>query len=992
MTAPGSLPAAPGAAPRPEARPDALPEARPEDAPLHDDVRRLAGALGRVIRRLEGDAAFDVVEGLRRACRARRRGDPGAPDLRALLARVEALAPGDAALAARAFTLFFLLINTAEQVQRVRRRSAYGGGGDAAPQPASARWAMRRLRERGRTAAEVARAVCALDVRPVLTAHPTESTRRTLLGLQARVAELLLGRERAGAGERAAVDAALEAEVELLWLTAEVRDERPGVLDEVGTVLWYLETRLLDAGARARGELVRAFEEEFGGGDERAGDGTAGGEGAGDERAGDERAGDGKAGDEGAGGEGAGGGPRDRVRRAVPLTLGNWVGGDRDGNPFVTPETTVAAARRASYAMLGRYRDAVGALVERLSVAARLAPPPAAFLASLEADRPALPDVWAANARRNADEPMRLKLSAVLARLEATRRRVAARDAGRPAHEPAAYPDAAAFERDLELVRDYLAGAGAREAARATVEPLLAQARAHGFHGFLLDVRDHADAHRAALAEVAAAVGCPEPDADAMRRELAGRRPLTGPELPLGDQARRVLDTFRAVRLVQDESGEAAAGTYVISMTRGPEDLLRVLVLAREAGLVDLAAEPPRSRLDVVPLFETLGDLERAPDVLRALFADPAYARQLAARGRRQEVMIGYSDSGKDAGMLASSWALYRAQEAIAQACREHRVALRIFHGRGGSVGRGGGSPVARALAALPPDTECGGVKITEQGEIISQQFGLAPIAERTLEVTLAGTLLHAFDDWRDGVDPAEVARFRALMDAMAERSVRVYRERVHEGEAVFRLFLDATPVAALASARFGSRPAYRPGAGGGVEGIRAIPWQFGWTQIRLMLPGWLGVGTALAEAGATAEGLATLRRMARAWPFFDDLLAKVEMVCAKADLEVARLYVERLGGDLGLFDELAGEFARTVAWVLRVRAADGDGAGPLLGDAPVLRSTIALRNPYVDPLSLLQVALLRRTRAAGDRADPSDTAALAATLSGVAQGLRNTG
>jgi phosphoenolpyruvate carboxylase len=683
-------------------------------------VRWLAAALGRVIRRLDGEAAFDTVEGLRRASRARRHGQPGAPDLRALLARVEALPPAHAALAARAFTLFFLLINTAEQVHRVRRRADYlrdaGPGGDAEPQPSSARWAMRRLRAAGHSADAVADAVARLDVRPVLTAHPTESTRRTLLALQARVADLLLGREHAPAAERRTADDALEAEVELLWLTAEVRDERPGVLDEVGTVLWYLETRLLEAGARTREALARAFEDEF---------------------------------------ASAGADVVARVRAATPLALGNWVGGDRDGNPFVTPETTVAAARRSSYAMLGRYGERLGGLIERLAVAARLAPPSAEFLASLEEDRRVLPDVWAANARRNADEPMRLKLSAVAARLDAARRRVAARDAGRPFAEPAAYASAAEFERDLLLVRDYLAGAGAHEAARATVDPLLAQVRAHGFHGFRMDVRDHADAHRRALALVAEAVGCPELDAEAMRRELAGRRPLTGPELPLGDDARRVLDTFRAVRLVQDEAGEAAAGTYIVSMTRGPEDLLRVLVLAREAGLVDLAADPPRSRLDVVPLFETLGDLQRAPEVMRALFADPAYARQLAARGRRQEVMIGYSDSGKDAGMLASSWGLYEGQEALARVCREHGVALRLFHGRGGSVGRGGGSPVARALAALPPDTECGAVKITEQGEIISQQFGLAPIAERTLEVTLAGTLLHAFDDWRDGVDAA---------------------------------------------------------------------------------------------------------------------------------------------------------------------------------------------------------------------------------------------
>jgi phosphoenolpyruvate carboxylase len=919
---------------------------RAEDLPLHEDVRWLAAALGRVIRRLEGEEAYRTVETLRRACRARRRDEAGAPDLAALLAGVEALPLPLAATTARAFTLFFLLINTAEQVHRVRRREAYLDTEDAAPQPASARWTMRRLREDGRTADDVARALRALAVRPVLTAHPTESTRRTLLALQARVADLLLRRAREGAAERRASDEALEGEVELLWLTAEVRHDRPTVLDEVSTVLWYLETRLLDASVRAHDALVRAFEDEYAVTD-------------------------------------------DALRLTVPLRLGTWVGGDRDGNPNVTPETTLAAARRASHVMLGRYRAMLDGLAERLSLSAAHAPPPEALLASLDADRALLPEVWAANARRNADEPLRLKVTAIAARVEATRRLVASRDAGRPAHEPAAYAGGEALERDLCLVRDAVRAAGAHEACRAHVDPLVALVRAHGLHGFRLDVRDHADAHAGALADVATALGVPPLDADALRRELAGRRPLAGPHLDCSDDARRVLGTFRAIATIQAEMGEAAAETYVVSMTTAPEDLLRVLLLAREVGLVDLAGDPPASRLDVVPLFETLGDLERAPDVLRALFADPVYARQLRARGMRQEVMIGYSDSGKDAGMLASSWALYRGQEALAAVCREHGVALRLFHGRGGSVGRGGGSPVWRALAALPPGTADGRLKITEQGEIISQQFGLAPIAERTLEVTLAGTLLQEFGDWRRAVPADDVARFAATMERLTAASLAVYRTLVHDDPALFDFFLQATPVAALASARFGSRPAYRPGAKAGIGGIRAIPWQFGWTQIRLMLPGWLGVGTALAEVGATEDGLALLRRMAREWPFFDDLLAKIEMVCAKADLEVARAYVARLGADAALLARLEAEFARTVEWVLRIR-----GGETLLDDQPVLRATIALRNPYVDPLSLLQIALLARARAAPEGSDEARQAgdALAATLSGVAQGLRNTG
>jgi phosphoenolpyruvate carboxylase len=423
-------------------------------------------------------------------------------------------------------------------------------------------------------------------------------------------------------------------------------------------------------------------------------------------------------------------------------------------------------------------------------------------------------------------------------------------------------------------------------------------------------------------------------------------------------------------------------------MTKGADDLLRVLRLASDAGLVDLDADPPRSCLDVVPLFETLADLERAPAIIRALFDDRVYARQLTARERQQEVMIGYSDSGKDAGIVSSSWALYRAQEKIAAICRDAGVGLRLFHGRGGSVGRGGGSPVYRALAALPPGTMHSRVKITEQGEIISQQFGLLPIAERTLEVMLGGVLLHEFTDWRDGRSQDEIERFCSTMDTLSARSLEVYRSLVHESGELFALFQLVTPIEELADARFGSRPAYRPGAKPGVGGIRAIPWQFGWTQIRLMLPGWLGAGTALADVASTPAGLALVREMTHAWPFFDDLLAKIEAACAIADFEIARAYVVRLGGDVVLFERLEEEHARTIQALLEIRRNDY-----LLADSPVLQTAIWLRNPYVDPLSLLQIVLMARKRATtNEQVQQQIRDALATTLSGIAQGLRSTG
>ena len=901
------------------------PVARPQDAPLRKDVRWLAATLGRVVRRLAGEDTFRAVEDLRRGSRARRLGVPGAPDLDALLAHTRSLAPETARLTARAFTVFFILINAAEQAHRVRRSRQ---DDLAAVQRGSVRWSLRRLREAGQRAEEVARALAAVKVRPVLTAHPTESARRTILDLQSRLAEGLLARDGTAEPQRRAIERRLEGEVELLWLTEEVRRDRPSVMDEVANALWYLEDRLLEAASRVHERLAQAFEDEFGCG----------------------------------------------LAPVTPLTLGSWVGGDRDGNPFVTAEITLAAARSARRAVLGHYGRVLADLAARLSVSERLAAVAPELLASLERDRAELPGVWEQNRRRNADEPLRLKVSFMRARVE---------------RDPPGYGSPGELERDLTLVADALDAVGAAHARRTLVEPLLAQVRAHGFHGYRLDVREDAAVHTRALHDLTAAVGMGELDGAAIRRELAGRRPLHAQHVVLAEPTDEALRVFRAMRAIQDEIGQAAASTYIVSRTRSADDLLRVLLLAREGGLVDLSREPPLSRIDIVPLFETLEDLEHAPLVVRSLLDDPIWQRHLTARGRHQEVMLGYSDSAKDAGLFPSAWALYRVQEDVARACAGAGISWTLFHGRGGTVGRGGGSPVARALAALPPGTVHGGIKITEQGEIVSQNFGLLSIAERSLELMLSGVLVHRFEDWRDALEPGEEARFREIMDRLAAEALPRYRALVYGSGELFRLFLDTTPIRELADVRFGSRPAYRALGEETMEGIRAIPWVFGWTQTRLMLPGWLGVGPALEAVASEAGGLAVLRRMAHAWPFFDDLLAKVEMVCAKADMAIARMYVRELGGDLTLFDHLEDEFRRTIAALLRVRESDY-----LMRDNPMLQTAIGLRNPYVDPLSLLQVTLLRRKRdgTPGDPAAAAVSAGLASTVNGIAQGLRNTG
>lgn len=910
-------------------------ELRPADQPLLEDVRFLGASLGKAIGRLEGDACFQAVESLRVASRDRRRGT--GPEIRSLLERVDGWPLSTAAVVARAFTLFLFLVNVAEQVHRVRLWRARGTSDRPEPGP---REAFELLKQRGKQAGDVRRLLEGLEIRPVLTAHPTEATRRTLLALAARLADALLGRAHASGADRERLEDDIHAEVELLWLTSEVRKDRPSVLDEVSNVIWYLEDRLLAASDRVTDDTARAFQAVFG----------------------------------------------EPLAAPVRLVFGSWVGGDRDGNPFVTPDVTLRAARRTAHALLGSYRGSVDALVERLSVSERIAGAPRALRESLERDRARLPAVWEANAKRDADEPLRLKLSFVGARIDALRSVIAAREAGETAASPDAYQSAEELAGDLELVRDALLAAGARRTSDCFVEPLLSQVRLHGLHGLALDIRDDAEVHTRALGAIAEAAGIEPLDTEELRRELLGRRPLLPRHAPLDERAQRTCDVFDAVAAIQAELGQRAASTYVISMARDERDLLRVLLLAREAGLVDLSLDPPMSRLDVVPLFETLDDIERSADVVRRLLADPAYARQLRARGRHQEVMIGYSDSAKDAGVLTAAWALYRAQERLHSVAEEANVRLSLFHGRGGTVGRGGGSPVFRALTALPPGTLGAGIKITEQGEVVSQKLGILEIAERSLQVLIAGALTAESRDWREGLPAGTEQRFRAAMDRLAQSALAVHRRVVHEDERTFGMLRTATPLGELAHVHFGSRPAYRERGAGTMAGMRAIPWVFGWTQMRLNLPGWLGVGSALAELMAEPRGAALLREMVEHWPFFDDLLSKVEMVCAKTDLEIAGLYVERLGGDRRLFEELAREYSSTVQALLAIR-----GQRHLLADDRFLASAIDLRNPYIDPLSVLQVSLLaQKHAAAGDQTDLD--AVLGSTLNGIAQGMRNTG
>ncbi len=912
------------------------PTPAPKDRPLHDDVRWLASTLGQVVRQAEGEEVFQAVEQLRVDCRAIRRGEGEAPTRDALVERMAAMDGPTLQKVARAFTLFFLLINTAEQAHRARRRHAYISSGQPEAHVGSIEWLMEALSDKGADADTVESHLGELLVQPVLTAHPTESTRRTVLDIQERVASRLL---HAASPPSPADEDAVRTEVELLWWTHEVRKDRPSVMDEVSTALWYLEDRFVDAVQATHKRLARQFARVFG---------------------------------------------RD-LQHTPHIRPGSWVAGDRDGNPFVTPEVTLAATRRTTHKMLGLYAGEVDALIGRLSLSDDLTGAMTELRQANEAYKKALPNVWTTNQRRDAHEPMRLFLSFVHARLCAARQRIARLDAGERPELGQAYPDAAAFASDLQLLAHTLDRLGAAHLRENLVQPLQRKVASHGFHGFLLDVREDAAEHTLALNAICQSVGVPPLSGETLAYELLTGRPLVPPFRELPEQAERVVSVMHTIRQVQEESGPDAARTYIISMAKGADDLFRVMLLAAQAGLVDLSGDEPTSRIDVVPLFETLDDLRNGPGVMRSLFEHPVYGKQLKARGMRQEVMLGYSDSAKDAGVLPAAWALYQAQVALSEVAAEHGIELLLFHGRGGTVGRGGGSPVYRALAALPPGTVHHGIKLTEQGEVISQKFGLPPIAERSLEVLVTGTYLASTVDWRDGVDADVRADWEDAIERMVASALPVFRGLVHEDDALYQMFMTITPVRQLAQVHYGSRPAYRERGAGTMSGIRAIPWIFGWTQIRLLLPSWLGVGTALQAEIAQPGGLERLQEMAARWPFFDDFLAKVEMVLAKSDLQIARLYQERLHGDEELWQTLLAEHERASSALLAIRRADELPTGN-----EVLATNIQLRDPYVDPLNIIQVALLEQQTHRELQED--ERSALASTLNGVAQGLRNTG
>ncbi|GLL11875.1 phosphoenolpyruvate carboxylase [Pseudonocardia halophobica] len=901
-----------------------------EHSALRADIRRLSTMLGQTVALQAGDEVLELVEEVRKLAREAA-GESGDPD--AVTRRLSGLDTGTAVVLARAFSQYFQLANVAEQLHRSRELRSL--------RPADRRplhTVMERLAaeaDRGAVQEVLARA----QLRPVFTAHPTESSRQSVLAILRRVAEGL---------DHGASDDELGALVDLLWQTDEIRPGKPTVTDEARGVAWFME----QLGTRTVPDLVGEFEAEV-----RA---------HGFEVPPDSR----------------------------PLSLGCWVGGDRDGNPNVTPEVTREVLELYTDRALKIHGGLVEQLIQELSISTRVMGVSEELRGALARDRRALPEVHDRFIRLNAHEPYRLHLSYLQARLENTRSRIANRGphvAGRD------YLGVADYVADLGVLDRSLRGHLGARIADGTLARALRAARALGLHLAELDIREHSQKHHDALGAIYDELGeLDRPYAELTREErrallsteLQGHRPLIRRHYGVPEAAAQVIATFDMLHEVQHEFGPEVARTYIVSMAQDVDDLLAVAVLARESYMVELRTDP-RSSVDLVPLFETVEELSQAGPLLEGLLSDPGYRQQVRNRGDLQEIMLGYSDSNKGAGITSSQWEIHRAQRQLRDVGAKHGVNLRLFHGRGGSVGRGGG-PAGEAIASAPYGSVDAAMKLTEQGEVISDKYSLPTLAHDNLEILLASMLdasvLHKASRWPDET----LARWDEVMTCVSEAGKKAYRELVGD-PALPEFFTAATPVDELGRLNVGSRPSKRPGKGTpSLDDLRAIPWVFGWTQTRMVVPGWYGLGSGLKAARDAGYG-EVLDEM-REWAFFANLLGNVEMTLAKTDLRIASYYVSTLvePGQQGLFELIRAEHGRTLREVL---ALTGDPV--LLDRHPVLRNTLAVRNGYLEPLHHLQVELLdqRRRRGGADGGDDADLErALLLTINGIAAGMKNTG
>ncbi|OEU54079.1 MAG: phosphoenolpyruvate carboxylase [Desulfuromonadales bacterium C00003096] len=891
------------------------------ERPLRRDVRSLGKLLGTVIREQSGEAIYDLEEELRHSAIAHRRrlfhaeGDAGicqdSSQLQAAVELIRGLSLADTGQVVKAFSTFFELVNLAETQHRKRRLRAVRLAADAADKPGSLRGTLARLKAQGFSAEQVMAGLRQIEVMPVFTAHPTEVARRVTRTKRQHIAWALesLNRALLFDTEAARQQQAILCEITALWQTEEIRSHNPTVENEIAMGLDHYGPFLISALEGFYPDLAEAVEEVFG---QRIAPGEL----------------------------------------PTVIRFGSWIGGDRDGNPGVSPASTETALKKARSVILDSYLRDVAQLKEVLTPSGCRVPTSAAFRQALQGYRQTLPTAAAAMDAYPECELYRQFLAAVAHRLVCIRQ---------TPPQAAAYRCADEFAKDLRLVRDSLENHQAHRLARQYLDPVLRKVSTFGFHLHVIDIRQHAQLHERA------------------ERELE-------PGVVDGTGAVTVMDTLQSVAELKKLYAPQAISRYVISGTSCVEDMRRWLRLAMRAGVRVAADEGSGDPgLMPVPLFESIADLRNGAAICRQLWSSADYGPLLDSWGRRQEVMLGYSDSNKDGGMLTSTWEIYKAQRDLQQTARQCNIDLRLFHGRGGTVGRGGG-PTHRAILSQPGDGFSGALKITEQGEVINWKYADAELARRTFELTVSASLESLLRP--EYGDTAAQPRWEAALEEMSATALKFYRRHIADNPDLVSYFEQATPVLEFELAKIGSRPARRKTAGG-LDDLRAIPWGFGWMQSRHVLPGWFGIGqalTAFADQGPQARCL--LRQMMADCPFFADLIRNVELALTKVDLPIAQRYAE-LVGDAGLrerfFDLVVAEYKRTLTAVLEVT-----GQSRLMDHEPSLARSLRLRTPYVDPLSLMQIELLRRKRAGEESSELNYL--LAATIHGIAAGLRNTG
>jgi phosphoenolpyruvate carboxylase len=910
-----------------------------KDLPLRRDVRLLGILLGRVLVEQVGESLLGVVEELRRIFiqhREQPRPNSAASDFEDPLLNharqiISGLSVDEAHRVTKAFAIYFELTNLAETNHRKRRRRAAKLHAEQPALEGSFRGTFRRMRAAGFDAGQAIEVLRKIKVVPVFTAHPTEVARRTVLLKRRRIGKQLERLDRLPLTEADAsrFEALIFGDVTSLWQTDEVRLEKPLVTDEIRMGLDHYPFSLFAALPRLYDELVDSLNSVY---------------------------------------------EIDLEDGEVPnlLFFGSWIGGDRDGNPFVTPGSTREALQRARNVIIGHYIAELERAADQLSASVRQVVVSDAVRARLKDYSAQMGDEYARQSRISSSELYRRLLNLMVVRLRHSRD-----ESG----DPKAYPYAGEFESDLSLIRESLAVNRGQRLAELVMDPLLRQVRTFGFHLSTLDIRQHSRVHAQALAEIEANVGASVTLVQAaLPHERGARAHIDDVSPPTQD----ILDTFREIAKLKKTYPACAIRSYIISGAESEADVFAVTKLAVSCG-VKVAASGDDPGLMPVPLFESIEALRASSSIMERIWRDPEYQPPLDSWGRWQEVMLGYSDSNKDGGMLTSIWELYKSHRDLHRAARECNVKLRLFHGRGGTVGRGGG-PTHTAILAQPVGDFSGEIRITEQGEVLNWKYADPVLAEWNLEIMIA-SCLEALTRTRGPVPGAD-QRWTPAMEQMSADAFAFYRQNIAENPEVIEYFEQATPVNELEHARIGSRPPRRA-EGRHLEDLRAIPWVFGWMQSRHAVPAWFGVGHALEnfmKQDHANEPL--LCEMMRSFPLFSDLIRNVELAMSKADLTIARLYAE-LVPDAGLRERVWGmlvnEFERTRHMLLSIT-----DQGELLKGNPVLARSIRLRNPYVDPMSLVQVELLRRKRAGGNQ-DGVDYA-LGATINGIAAGLHNTG